>query len=146
MIWMKKCNGLTLRWLMLKDPYAFHRAWFPTRLHFGDPATYQFQMDCPEAIYRAVEKYPEWRVKHQWLLRGRELLDLLGEEEVQWFYTKFNTVSGVVRPFFELEEPENEFAGQTHRKIIQRRALPISDSQTSKKLVELYWAREYAHR
>ena len=50
MIWMRKCTGLTVKWLMLKDPFAFHRAWFPTRLYFGSPATHEFQMDYVEAI------------------------------------------------------------------------------------------------
>ena len=37
---------------------------------------------------------------------------------MQWFFTKFNTVSGFVRPFFVLDAPEKKLAGQTHRKII----------------------------
>ena len=102
MIWMKKCTGLTVRWLMLKNPYAFHRAWFPTRLHLGDPAAYHFQMDYFEAIKRLLDQVPIWRDKHQWLMRGPVLLNLLGEETLQWYTTKFSTETGIFHPYFAL--------------------------------------------
>ena len=63
MIWMKKCTGLTVRWLTLKDPYAFHRAWFSTRLYLGDPAAYHFVMDWTEELKRAFERKPFWQAK-----------------------------------------------------------------------------------
>ena len=62
-------------------------------------------------MYRAVERYPDWRSKHQWLLRGAELMEVFGKEEFQWFFTKFNTVTGFVKPFFEVEAPEHEYKG-----------------------------------
>ena len=64
-------------------------------------------------------------------------MEVLGKEEFQWFFTKFSTVTGFVKPFFEAEDPKKQFKGQTHKAIIQRRALPISDTETSAKLLKL---------
>ena len=35
-------------------------------------------------------------------MRGPALLDLLGEETLQWYTTKFNTVTGIFHPYFAM--------------------------------------------
>ena len=78
--------------------------WYPTLLNMGPSANFEWKMDDEEILLRELEKDPRWLNKSQWLQKGSELLDLVGEETVQWINTKFMTWSGAYAPYFELED------------------------------------------
>ena len=103
-------------------------------------------MDYVEAIKRDFEQKPFWRAKDQWLMRGSALKELLGEETLQWFTTKFSTVTGIFHPYFKLEAEGIDENISQHQKIVQTRPLPINDAQTCLNIKRVYEWREHAQQ
>ena len=79
-------------------------------------------------------------------MRGPALLELLGEETLQWFTTKFNTWSGILQPYFVLEAEDGKVTTLQHRNIIQMRPLSIVDALTCKNLERVHQWRDLAKR
>ena len=103
-------------------------------------------MDYVEAIKRMFERNPVWRAKDQWLMREPALLNVLGEETLQWYTTKFSTVTGIFHPYFALVADVGDGTLHQHPKIKQLRPLPIFEPQTCKNIRQVHQWREDAQQ
>ena len=124
-------------WARGRITVRFMKTWYPMYWQFGGPKVYKFEHGYVEDIKRIFENWPTWQAKDQWLMRGSALPDLLGEETLQWFSTKFSTWTGIYLPYFELEHDGHTKTISQHRKIIQVRPLVILNPLTSKNLEKL---------